>query len=181
MSALFEKFAEFIKHYFWLIMPFFVLGDDEIGHTRKWKIYRKPMKHGWNWKCPFMHEAQKESAALQSSVLSIQSLFTNDGREVSLKLGMAHRVVDSRKYILGLADSDTVLNDVLCGPVSKLVPQTAMKEILTGEDFLATLLKKAKVRSKRLGVEVDDVWLIDCCPAATHRILGVSLSGSSSV
>ena len=101
-----------------------------------------------------------------------QTLTTRDGKQVTLRGVLTYRVVDARKYIIGVDGPESVINDVGSAVVAEVVPQCTLKQVLESEEFNHDLLKKVRLRARRWGVQVDSFGLIDRVATRTYRFIG---------
>lgn len=171
MTELLVKLWETLLLWWGFITPFHVLGDDEVGLVRRVGKFHRFLEPGFNLKIPILESVKYETSALDSTVLHEQSLTSKDGKSVSLKGVLTYRIVDARKYILGVATTVSVMNDVGCVVLANLVPEYDAKEVLQSEEFQKEFLRRVKLRAKRWGVEVDSVGLIDRVEASVLRLL----------
>lgn len=171
MFELVQRLIDLVVAWIGYLLPFIVLGDDQVGLVRRFGIYHRLLRPGLNWKIPIVEQAMSEIGALDSTVLREQSLTTRDAVQVTLRAVICYRVTDPQKYILGCATAVSVLNDVGCCAVAELVPTLTGTEVLQGEEFDRVLLRKVRLRAKRWGVEVESVGLVDRTAAPAFRLL----------
>ena len=171
MSALFEKLIEFITTYFWRLMPFVIMGDDQVGLVRRVGVYKRNMRPGWNWKFPIVEEAMQVNAALDSSMLEEQTLTTLDGVSVTVRGIITWRVVDPQPYILGCDNAQSVINDVGCGVLAELVPAMNAAAVLRAETFPEEFRRRVRKRAKDWGVLIKYAGLADRVQARTYRLI----------
>jgi len=155
-----------------LLVPWAILGDDQVGLVRRLGVYRRDLRHGWNWKLPLIEAAMSETSALDSARLPEQSMTTRDGVQVTIRGVLTYRVVDARQYILGVDSPASVINDAGAAAIGELVPELDAAEVLTGPEFLSKLTRRVRARAKRWGIEVDAVGLADRTRARTLRLMG---------
>jgi regulator of protease activity HflC (stomatin/prohibitin superfamily) len=173
MTPFLEKLLELLAQWWARIVPWYVLGDDLVGLVRRLGVTHRLLRHGWNWKLPFIEEAMVAVAALDSTVLREQSLTTMNGKQVTLRCVLTYRVVDARRWLIDVNDPESVLNDAGCLAVSELVAELTDEEVLNGPDFLSKLTRRVRARAKRWGIEVEAVGLSDRTAAPTYRIMGI--------
>lgn len=171
MTALFERLLDWLVAWMRYLVPFYVLGDDTLGLVRRLGKYKRDLRPGWNWKWPVIEECLTESCALDSTVLREQTLTTRDGGQVTLRGVLAYRVVDARKYILGCATAESVVNDVGCALVAELIPGVTTEDVLSGK-IDRDLTRRVKARARRWGIEVESFGLVDRVRTRTYRFIG---------
>lgn len=174
MTVLFEKLFELIQAWIAYLLPWTVLGDDQCGLVRRLGKYHRDLEPGFNWKWPLIEQAMTETSALDSTVLREQTLTTRDNKQVTLRGVLTYRVVDARKYILGVDGPESVINDVGAAVIAEVVPNHTLKQVLETEEFNAELLRKVRLRSRKWGVTVDSFGLIDRVSTRAIRLIGVS-------
>lgn len=172
MVEILQKIIELFQLWARKLIPWVILGDDQVGLIRRLGIFHRTLRHGLNWKIPLLEEAFAETSALDSTVLREQSLTTADGVQVTVKGVITYRVVNARKYILDCATAVSVMNDVGCCVLAEVIPEKMSDEVLRGTDFQRELLRRVKLRAKRWGVEVDSVGIIDRTQATAIRLIG---------
>jgi regulator of protease activity HflC (stomatin/prohibitin superfamily) len=170
MSLLIEKLFDLLREWFLYLLPFYVMGDDQCGLVRRFRLYHRNLKPGWNWKIPVLESTHTEVAALDSTVLREQTLTTSDGKSITIRGCIAYRVVDPRKYILDCATAVSVINDVGCCVLAEIVPTLESEMLLKGEidEFLLQAMRK---RARRWGIRLESVGLVDRVQTRTYRIL----------
>lgn len=172
MLEILQKLIDLFISWFHHLVPFVVLGDDQVGLIRRVGKYKKDLSPGWNWKIPIFDVAFTEIGALDSTVLREQSLTTIDNVQVTIKGVITYRVVDARKYILDCATAVSVMNDVGNCVFAEIIPELTADEVLRGTSFQKELLRRVRIRAKRWGVSIDSVGIVDRTQAMTLRIIG---------
>ncbi|MDE2099168.1 MAG: SPFH domain-containing protein [Patescibacteria group bacterium] len=172
MIEILQKIIDLFISWFHHLVPFVILGDDQVGLVRRVGKYHHDLHHGWNWKIPIFDVAFTEISALDSTVLREQSLTTLDGVQVTIRGIITYRVVDARKYILDCATAVSVMNDVGCAVIAEAIPELNAEDVLRGTAFQRDLLTRVRRRAKRWGVEIDSVGIVDRTQATTLRIIG---------
>lgn len=172
MSTVLERLFDLLVGLWRYLLPWAILGDDQVGLVRRFGRFHRTMGHGLNWKWPIVEEPMSETSALDSTVLREQSLTTRDGVPVTLRGVITYRVVDPRRYILDVDNPLTVVNDVGCCVIGELIPELDAAEVLQGASFLATLTRRVRARAKKWGIEVDSCGLADRTRAKTLRLMG---------
>lgn len=179
MTDLLLKLIDLVVSWFWYLMPFAVLGDDQVGLIRRFGKFKRYMRPGLNWKWPIIETPMAECSALDSTTLREQSLTTKDNVAVTVRGIIAYRVVDPRAYILGTATAISVMNDVGCCVIAEVIPLFDANDVLLGENFQRELTRKVKARAKRWGVAVESVGLAERVAAPVYRLItGNHRSGS---
>lgn len=171
MAEILDRLIQLLTSFYNYLIPFAIAGDDQVGVVRRLGKYHRLLEPGFNWKYPLIEQALVTTTALDSTSLEEQSLTTKDNVCVTLRGVMTYRVVEPRRYILGCATAISVMNDAGCLVMAELVSTMTADEVLRGEEFPATLLRKVRARAKRLGVEVDSVGFIDRVAAPAYRII----------
>jgi regulator of protease activity HflC (stomatin/prohibitin superfamily) len=172
LGALVEKIWDFLALWISRILPWEVMGDDEIGLVRRLGKYKRDLKPGLNFKWPIIEECMSCSGALDSTVLREQTLTTKDGKSVTLRGVVGYQVVDARAWILGCETAEGVLNDVGCGVLADVVPALETQEVINGTEFCRKLRGKMATRGKQWGIKVTSFGLVDRVEAPAFRLLG---------
>jgi regulator of protease activity HflC (stomatin/prohibitin superfamily) len=170
LTALLEKLFELISLWFWHLMPFVVMGDDQCGLVRRLGRYRRDLSPGLNWKWPVIENGMTETAALGSMTLREQTLATKDRKQITLRGVLAWRVVNPRAFILECDGAQSVINDVGCCVISELVPEFEAWNLLNG-DATEPMLRKMRARARKWGIKVEAFGLVDCVETTAYRVI----------
>lgn len=170
---IFERLFDLLAGLWRYLLPFVVLGDDQVGLIRRLGVYHRDLRHGLNWKWPVVEQELIETSALDSAVLREQSLTCKDGVQVTLRGVITYRVVNPRAYILDVDNPLTVINDAGCAVIGELIPELDSTEVLSGTEFMSKLTRRVRARAKRWGIDVDAVGFVDRTKARTIRLLGI--------
>lgn len=171
MIEILQKLIEQLILWATYLLPFVVMGDDEVGLIRRFGVFKRYLKKGFNWKIPVIESPLMTTSALDSTVLREQTLTTSDNVQVTIRGVITYRVVEPKKYILDCATAISVMNDVGCCVLAELIPQMTSDVVLRSEDFSKDLLKKVRSRARRWGVEVESVGVIDRVATPTYRLI----------
>jgi regulator of protease activity HflC (stomatin/prohibitin superfamily) len=176
MTALLERLLDLLIQWFWKLAPFMIMGDDCVGLVRRFGVYKRDMRPGFNWKWPVVEEGLKETAALGSTTLAVQTLTTSDGKTVTVRGFATWAVIGAREYILGCDNAHSVINDVVCGVLAELVPLHPAADVLRGDRFPKEFRRAARERAKAWGVRIKDAGLVDRVEAQAFRLIGNAAS-----
>lgn len=171
MGELLQIVVNLISTWISYLLPFAILGDDQVGVIRRFGKFHHNMHPGINWKIPLVDRCLETTSALDSTMLQEQSLTTADDVALTLRGVITYRVVDPRKYILGVATTISVMNDVGCRVIADLIPTLTSKEILHGEAFSNELLRRMRLQAKRWGVKVYSVGVVDRVATPVYRFI----------
>lgn len=179
MFEIVQKIIDLVTAWINYLLPWVILGDDQVGLVRRLGKFNRLLEHGFNWKIPLIETAMSEVSARDSTVLREQSLTTLDGVQVTVKGVICYRVINARTYILGCANAVSVLNDVGCCAVSEVVPTLPASVVLRGigvdgeptDVFETQLLNKVRERAKKWGVKIESIGLVDRTEAPAFRVL----------
>lgn len=171
MFEVIQKIIDLVAAWFGYLVPWVILGDDQVGLVRRLGKFHRYLEHGWNWKVPVIEEAFAETSALDSTVLREQSLTTVDNVQVTLRGVITYRVVEPRKYILDCATTISVMNDVGCCVIAELIPELTGDDVLRGTAFMKELLRRTRTKARRWGVEIDSVGIVDRTAAPVYRLI----------
>lgn len=177
MTDLILRLVEFLTTWFWHLSPFVVCGDDRCGVIRRFGVYHRDLVPGLNAKWPIVEAHLEDSCALESTMLAEQSLTSRDNVQVTLRGVITYKVVNPRKYILETATAASVVNDVGCCVVSEVAPRFLAASILRGKLFPKRLLRAMRRRSRKWGIEVSSVGLVDRVQARTYRLINSNSEG----
>ncbi len=176
MVSLVEKLIDFVVGLYRFLIFWCVLNDDEVGLIRRLGKYHRDLDHGLNWKWPIIETVESVTSALDSTMLREQSLTTLDGKQVTLRGVITYRIVNAKKYILDVATTISVVNDVGCCVIAEMVPELTADQVLRGDSFSKELLRRVRLRSKKWGIDVDSVGLADRVQARTYRFITTASS-----
>lgn len=171
MTEILARLFDFVIERIVALAFWHVCGEDETGIVQRLGKYKRGLAPGLNWKWPIVERATVTSAALDSTELRAQTLTTEDGYQVTFRGIMTYQVSDARKYILGVEDAASVVNDVGACVVAEVAPMFTLAEIMEGSEFQKELLRRMRLRAKRWGVRVDSFGLVDRVKTRTYRII----------
>lgn len=178
MIEILQRLIDLITAWITYLLPWAILGDDQVGLIRRLGKYKRDMKHGWNWKCPIIEVPLTETSSLDSAGLSEQSLTTQDEKQVTLRGVITYRIINPRKYILGCDSPTSIMNDVGCCVIAEIVPEFTSDMILSNAPaFQRALLSGVCRRAKKWGVKIDSVGIVDCVQASTIRLISSRTPG----
>jgi regulator of protease activity HflC (stomatin/prohibitin superfamily) len=172
MAELFLKLIELLREFIAYLLPFAILGDDEVGLIRRRGIYNRDMEPGINWKIPVLESHMTHTSARDTNQLVLQTLTTADGDTVVVRGILSYSVTDARRYILDHDSADGVLNDMGCTVLARLVPRCTTAEVLFSQSFTRKFREQARVRGYRIGVYVHSAGLVDRAKLRAYRIVG---------
>lgn len=152
------------------LLPWTILGDDEIGLVRRLGKYSRDLRPGVNLKIPIIEETISDSMALESVMLQEQTLTTADGDTVTVRGSLSYRVTDAKAYLLECGEVDGLLSDIVCCVIAEQVPDLATVDILGG-DVSAVLFEPMRQRALKWGVEIVDVGLVERTRTRAYRLL----------
>lgn len=171
MFALFEKLFDLLVDTWRHIIPWAVLGDDQVGLIRRLGKFNRPMTPGFNWKLPVIESAMQEHCAFDSILLKDQSLMTSDGVQVTVRGVITFRVVDARRYILQTFNPVQTMASIGQCVIAELIPDLPSSEVLSGRAFLQSLRRRIRARTRRCGVEVISFGLADRTRTRSIRLM----------
>jgi len=171
LTALFEKLIDLFVNLYRFVIWWVVLDDDQVGLVRRLGKYHRDLHHGLNWKWPIIETTLSTTSALDSTMLREQSLTTADGKQVTLRGVLTYRVVNAQRYLIDVATTISVVNDVGCCVIAEMIPELTAAQILQGDEFNQNLLRRVRVRAKKWGIYVDSVGLADRVQARVYRFI----------
>lgn len=171
---MFDKFFDFLVSILGLFQFWTVLKAEDAGFIRRFGVPTRDMTPGLNLLWPFAIETSTHVDMRQwSDVLPAQSLRTKDGVDLVVRLMVAYRVEDPRKFVLNVFDATNNMQDLAAGALGGAVTKVRAAEVYSG-----AVLEKVRDRVTRAalkwGVEVVKVQMTDATPAPSFRLFGAT-------
>lgn len=165
ISQILQFFAQFWRQLiFWAVMD-----SEQVGFVRRVGVPNREMSPGWNWKWPLIETAEIEDAREYTLVLDPQSLRTRDGIDVVVRASVTCQVFDAQKYVLGVYDGRTNVQDLVGGELGTLVQERRSSSVLGGK-ILPALLHRSRKVARKWGIEIVAVKLLDSARSPSMRL-----------
>lgn len=99
-----------------------------------------------------------------------QSLTTKDGKSVTLNVVVMWSISDVEKILFEVEDSDSALEESVCGTVGEAVEGATWTE-LTGGKFSAAIERKVRARVRKWGMKIHSVQFKNLTQSRAIRLL----------
>ena len=161
-----------------------IMRIDEGGFRQTPKLWCKgtwvtEMKSGnWYWIIPWFQEHEVCSTKTQVVDIRAQSVWTDDGHNITIGTSVRYYVSDPMKALLEVHDYDQSLQNIVLGVVCKYVgihSLEALKEVSV--ELTELLLKEVREQSKGWGLKIQDVCITDFGNAKNFRLLVSGMEG----
>jgi regulator of protease activity HflC (stomatin/prohibitin superfamily) len=109
--------------------------------------------------------------------LGLQSLFTKDGKRVSLNMVVTHYISDIKTALLEVENGHQAILDSCAGEIGRLVMTSTFEQIIS-EDFPNKLSIACRRRAKKYGIHIEEVQVMELTPAPALRLLQDDKTGA---
>lgn len=167
---MFDKLLEFISNWIEQFLPVFVIRHYEMGVLLRLGNYKKTLSPGWYFKIPFADEVIVQHVVVTTLSLPPQSLYTKDKQNIVVKGVVKYKISDVKTFLLEVYDAQDAISDMTQSIIKNIIMDKTMEECIDPE-IDNTLTKKARVESRKWGVEIQQVTLTDLAPIRSFRII----------
>lgn len=158
---------------FWAICP-----AEYQGFVRRFGLPVRDLKPGFNFVWPTIEAATLVDMRVWAEVLAPQSLRTQDGKTLVIRLLVSHQVLDPRAFTLTVFEAQNNLMDLAAGLLGQVVLANDADAVLSGR-VLKQLDRKVALAAKKWGISVNRVAFVDLAEAPAFRLFGVTHEGQS--
>lgn len=161
----FFRFATIIRHY-------------EGGVQLRKGCFYRVVKPGIRFQCPgYIDDILTENIKPSARPLGLQSLFTKDGKPVSLNMVITHYIADIKTAILEVENVHQAILDSCAGEIGRLVMSSTWDQIID-EGFPNKLAISCRRRAKEYGIHIERVQIMELTPARALRLLQDGKAGA---
>lgn len=126
--------VEFLKSFWFNLMPVDVVNDYESGVLLRFGRYRKSLEAGLVWKIPFVDVVMTCHNTVTTMVIKNQVLTTLDEHPIIVESIVKYKIVNAKKYLLEVEDSIDAINDVTQGKIKELITHRNWDELREFKD-----------------------------------------------
>lgn len=177
LAQLFTFLAQFWRQ----LLPWYVLDSEQVGFVRRLGVpvskAKRPRSPGLHFKWPAIETLEVEDGRDYPYMLDPQSITSQDGTELVVRLSLTCRVVNAESYFLKVSDGRANIQDVACGELCYVAQRSLARDILSGEVLDTVLLRVQKV-ARRWGMRVDAIKFVDDSKAPSMRLWQTSFTSA---
>lgn len=167
---MFDKLIDLLSNWIEQILPLFIIRDYEMGVLLRFGKYSRTVGPGIYPKIPFFDEVINQHVVVTTLSLPPQSLYTKDKQNIVVKGVVKYRISDVKTFLLEVYDAQDAISDMTQSILKNIVMDKTLDECIDPE-IDSTLTKKARVESKKWGVEIQQVTLTDLAPIRSFRLI----------
>jgi len=169
--ALVVAFIQIMKE----IMGFFffmtVVDEFERAIILQFGKFRREVGPGFWFHLPFcIDRVITENVCFRTQDINTQTLTTRDGDNVTVKVVVAYRVSDIKKFLLEIDSAKEAIEDSLYGSIGELVRHSTFDEMKGGE-WHVDLQKKIRHTCQRFGIRIYKVRFSDFARMPAFRLI----------
>jgi len=168
-----DRIFDFLSNLVTDLVPLFTVKAYEEGVVLRAGPFKKIVKPGIYFKIPFIDEVIKDCVTTTTLTLPAQSLTTNDGVAVVVKGMIKYRITEIKVFLLDVSDVRDALSDTTQGVIAGLVTSNKWADLQT-QEIDNTITKKARVKAKKYGIEIEEVTLTDKTATRSIRLFNES-------
>lgn len=160
---------EFVKSFWFNIIPFVVVNEYEHGVILRWGKYYKSIEAGFIWKIPFVDEVLDCRNTVTTMAIKNQSLTTLDEHAITIECIVKYKIFNAKKFLLEVEDSVDAINDVTQGKIKELVNGKTWDELKQLKD---TEIKDAvHNEAKDWGIKIYYVTITSLVKTRIYKII----------
>ena len=169
MTEAFSKILDLIVAWWHALRFWEILDVEEAGFIRRFGKPARDLKPGLNLKWPIIEKACTENCQEGVYVLDPQSLRTDDGVELVMRVSVTFKISNMRKYYLEAWGALNNIRDLVAGEVGEAVRQCDAESVYGGTAIkLAT--KRSRAYAKDWGITIVRLRCLDATRARSHRL-----------
>lgn len=125
---------EFLKMFWYNLMPFTVLNEYEHGVILRFGKFHKSIEAGFNWKIPLADSALYCRNTITTLVMRNQSLTTKDEQQITVEAIVKYKISNAKKFLLEVEDSVDAISDITQAKIKDLVMHKTWEEVKELQD-----------------------------------------------
>jgi regulator of protease activity HflC (stomatin/prohibitin superfamily) len=167
----------FIQIFNWLLdvserhlMPFHILRQYEAGVVLKFGKFHYELKHGWNWKIPFIHESL--TCLIKPETLEIKPFTVFVGSEqISVGLVGCYHVFDGKKFLLEANDAQSNIPHHFIQVASDHITETKLEDLISKTTPYTEIKRKLNKELEYIGVKFTMVGYTSICKVRPFSLI----------
>ena len=167
---MFDRIIDLLVSWFDHLRFFFFVRDYEEAVVLRFGKFHKVAKPGFHWRFPLIDEVMEQHVVVTTISLPPQSLYTKDKQNIVVKGVIKYRISDIKTFILEVYDAQDAISDMTQSIIKNIIMDKTLDECIDTE-IDNTLTKKARVESRKWGVEIQQVTLTDLAPIKSFRLI----------
>jgi len=167
---MFDKLFQILAEIWQQLVPFIVVNQTDKAVRLRLGKFKEVLDPGFYFKIPFADTVLSHSILWTTYTTPAQSLTTKDEKDVVVKLIIKYRIVDIQTFLLEVWDAIDAISDMTQGIAFEIVKERTWNELHT-LDFKPLITRKARVESKRWGIEIETVTPSDLAKIKSIRLL----------
>jgi regulator of protease activity HflC (stomatin/prohibitin superfamily) len=167
---MFDKLIEIIASWWHQLMPLTIIPDYQEAVLLRFGKFKSVLKPGMHLKIPIFDEVVEHHVVVTTLSLPAQSLYTKDRQNIVAKGVVKYKISDVKTFLLEVYDAKDALSDMTTSIIKNVLTNLSLEECLSA-DIDNQLTKKARVESRKWGVEIQQVTLTDLAPISSYRLI----------
>ncbi len=168
LDRLFDTLTNIVHWFiFWTVVDSY-----DSGVVLRLGKFHREIGPGIHWLAPFgLEDARTVATVPYTEQLRPQSITTKDGVSVVVSMVITWRIVNVRTFILEVCDGAGAVLDSVVGAVGPVISGKDAEDAL-GRDCAKEIIKLARTRAKKWGVQIQDLQFADLVRAQSFRVFG---------
>ena len=167
---MFDKLVEIIANWWHQLMPITIIPHYQEAVLLRFGKFKAVLKPGIHYKIPVFDEVIDHHVVVTTLSLPAQSLYTKDKQNIVAKGVVKYKISDVKTFLLEVYDAKDALSDMTTSIIKNVLTDLSLEECLSA-DIDNLLTKKARVESRKWGVEIQQVTLTDLAPIRSYRLI----------
>lgn len=160
---------DFLKSFWFNIIPFYVINEYEHGVVLRFGKYHKNIESGFYWKIPFVDSPVHCHNTVTTMAIKNQSLTTLDGEQITIESIVKYKITNAKKYILEVEDSIDAINDITQGKIKQLVMSKTWEELRQLKD--EELKELVGNEAKEWGIKIYYITITSLVKTRVYKLI----------
>jgi modulator of FtsH protease HflK len=163
---------EFLKSFWFNLLPFDVVNDYESGVILRFGRYHKDIEAGFIWKIPFVDSVMTCHNTVTTMVIKNQALTTKDEHPISVESIVKYKVINAKKYLLEVEDSIDAINDVTQGKIKELITHLNWDDLREFKD--SEITDKVTKEARDWGIKIYYITITSLVKTRVFKLINTS-------
>jgi regulator of protease activity HflC (stomatin/prohibitin superfamily) len=160
---------EFIKSFWYNIIPFAIINEYEHGIILRLGKWHKNIEAGFIWKIPFFDCVMHCHNTVTTMAIKNQSLTTKDEHQITIETIVKYKISNAKKYLLEVEDSIDAINDITQGKIKELIINRNWEEVKSLKDIeIKDLVSK---EASEWGIKIYYITITSLVKARVYKII----------
>ncbi len=174
MSELLAQLGDLLSYFLKVVPRLWIVEPDEGGVRTTLGTRIKPTPPGWYIYWPLIQVCEGIKTKVQVKDVRIQSVWTKDGVEIAMSVGIRYSVANARLAILNCFDYDANIQVIALGLMTSAVSNLKLEELMDPETrrvLCESVFMGVKEKSRGWGLKIEEIVITDIGKTRNFRLL----------